>query len=258
MEDRIKKLYSWSIPIVIIAAIVYLSISFMNGDGIGDPKKYAVRFESLKFFFASVFVSLEKMSTPTSPINIVPETDSQVFTSTLASSPTPPKNTSPSENKSASSPVSPSSPPVYGTGNNGGMFTEIPVSSSTPPSSGPPDLSVQIIDTGILSIDNIFSHATSVELGQKGAVVFEVKNIGGNVSPEWIFTAKIPIPDHDYTSLTQSTLAPGETIRFTMGFSNLEHTATNTVSFSVDPNIRVSNDPDRNNNNASTTLFRHY
>ena len=257
MEDRLKKLYSWSVPIAVIMGILYLSISFMNGDGIGNPQKYAAQFKSLRPFFASISPSLENIGASVSPARTVLETSStnaHVFTST---------STHPDVSTPKSSPVSPpvSQPPsVSGTGINGSNSSRTSSSPSgvASPPAGPPDLAVQIVDTGILSIDNIFTHATSVEPGKRGAVVFDVKNIGGSFSPQWIFSAKIPIPDSDYTSVTQSALAPGESIRFTMAFSNLNQNATNTVSFTVDPNIQVSNDPDRKNNNASTTLFRNY
>ena len=258
MNNRIKKLSSWSMPIAVISAVLYLTVSFINGDRIGSPQTYARQLKPVKPFLASLSNSIsasvillwEKINNATSPSQTGEGTapadsaDSYVFTPT-----------STSQTNETFSPVTPA-PNSYvsaPTSTNGGSSTGGFASSARFP-----DLAVQIVDTGILSGNDVFTHATSTQAGQRAAVVFDVKNIGGSVSPEWNFRAAIPTPDSNYTSLTQSALAPGEGIRFTMAFSNLGSNGTNTVSFVVDPNTKVTDDPDRNNNTTSTTLFRNY
>lgn len=270
MNDRIKKLYSWSFPIVVIAGVLYLTVSSINGDGVGNPQKYAAQLQPIKPFFASISSSIsasvsllwEKINNATSPTQTAPESTSNNSNISIPTS-TSQKNVSSS---SGTSPVNSHvfiPPPVSQKGASSSLVTGN-ASSKTysgngfTPSTHFPDLAIQIVDTGILSGNDIFTHATSVEPGQRGAVVFDVKNIGGSVSPEWNFSAKIPTPSADFTSETQFALAPGEGIRFTMAFSNLQSNGTNTVSFAVDPNTKIPNDPDRKNNTASATLFRDY
>lgn len=242
-------------PIAVISAVLYLTVLFINGDRIGSPQTYAKQLGPVKPFLASISSSIsasvillwEKINSATSPSQTGGETapaDSYVFTPT-----------STSRTNEISSPVAPAP----------NSYVYAPTSTNSGASPGGfassarfPDLTVQIIDTGILSGSDIFTRATSTHAGQRAAVVFDVKNIGGKVSPEWNFRAAIPTPDSNYTSLTQSPLAPGEGIRFTMAFSNLGSNGTNTVSFVVDPNTKIPDDPDRNNNTASATLFRNY
>ena len=269
MNDRIKKLSSWGMPIVIISGILYLTVSFINGDEIkmGSPKSFLGSIStSVSLFFEKNGSAAPRSQTTK---EIVPA-DSYVFTPTSTSpTPTSTSPTSTSQNNKISSSIipAPTSTPQKNktstifTGNvqkktyPAGELTSSPggLASSTNFS----DLSINIVDTGILNND-IFVHATSVQPGQKAAVVFDVKNIGGKASSEWIFSAQIPTPSANFTSETQAGLAPEEGIRFTMAFSNLLSSGTNNVSFTVDPSVRISSDPDRKNNAASTTLFRNY
>jgi len=269
MENRIKKLTSWSVPVVAIAAVSVASFVLISGNGLGfgniNPKQYAAQlgFLNVKSFFASVSDSLQHLGSSAFP---AVQKDDQGST--------PPDNSGyasdNSGNPAADSSFAPNTPLSGGSSDSGTQSTVTQATSSgtgtsgltkTPPANipaGPADLAIQILDTGILDSSNAFVHATKVESGQKGAVVFEVKNIGGSRSPQWIFSANIPIPDSSYVSAVQSALAPGEAIRFTMAFSNLNQNGLNQASFIVDPNNQVPNDPNRNNNTASATLYRDY
>ncbi len=266
MNDRIKKLSSWSMPIVIIAGILYLTISLINGKEIFTTSfinSGEMHFKQTKHYIASIFTDFY--------VFIMKSTIQENKTSSLetAVSTSTPTSTSQESRTSENRTLSPGT----------AVSTSTPISTSTLTSTSPlftgknqikiypsggsvssanfPDLSLQIIDTGILNGD-VFTHATSIQSGQKAAVVFDVRNIGGSVSPEWNFSAEMPILNANFISETQSALAPGEGIRFTIAFNDLKNNATNTISFVVDPGKIVSNDPDRKNNTASTTLFRNY
>ncbi len=255
-------------PIVVIAGILYLTISLINGKEIltasfiNNTTSFInsgeTQFKQTKNFLASIFTgfrvfitnsTIQKNETSSSAITTPTSTTTSTQTSTIQ------KNETSSSAITIPTPAPASTSPIF-TGKN---QTKIyPSGGFIPPTpASPPDLSLQIVDTGILNGD-VFTYATSVQLGQKAAVVFDVRNIGGNVSPEWNFSAEIPTLSPNFISETQSALAPGEGIRFTIGFNDIKGSGTNTVSFVVDSSKIVSNDPNRTNNTASTTLFRNY
>jgi len=250
MQTRIKKLSSWAVPVIAIGVVAIASVFLIGGQrmsfGALNPGNYSFSFNlnALKPFFASVSDSVQhfgsSVGSPQSPSqtsnDTVPSSDSGSNTplgidgQTTATAPLPSGN----------------SPAANNNGNNAG----------TPAT--PPDLSIQIIDTGIIDNNNAFTHAVKVEAGQRGAVIFEVKNIGGSASGQWMFKGIIPISDSNYTSPMQESLARGEAIRFTMAFSNLKQQGNNTASFVVDPDNQVSADPNRTNNTVSAVLVRNY
>lgn len=257
MENRIKKLSSWAVPIIVIAGVLYLTVASIGGE-IENPQKYAAaQVSSLKPHFASISAAWGKILTILSPAQTVPEpppesSEPPADSSALVSTP------SFQEQESASSSperkTAPPSPPAKTGAKKPPVFLNSRASSAD---TNVPDLAIEVIDTGILN-GEVFTHATSVELGQRAAVVFDVKNIGKRISPEWNFSARIPTPAAEFTSETQSPLGPGDGIRFTMAFSNLERNGTNTISFTVDPNTKVLNDQSRSNNAASAMLYRNY
>lgn len=123
---------------------------------------------------------------------------------------------------------------------------------------GQPDLEIKIINSGSLNtVTQEFTPGASVMRDRSAAVVFDVQNIGKNYSGEWKFSAKLPIPQSDYISSVQQSLAPGDRIRFTIGFGELVNSGINTATFTVDSELAV-NDLDRANNSATATVTRGY
>lgn len=125
---------------------------------------------------------------------------------------------------------------------------------------GTPDLKLEIVGIGILATSsNTFVSQTSVGRGEKAAIVFDVKNIGDNVSGEWTFKAQLPVPNGgDFLSETQPSILPGNGVQFTLGFENLNNPGANTVTILVDPEAKIVRDPNRLNNSVSLTVTRNY
>lgn len=131
-------------------------------------------------------------------------------------------------------------------------------STSTAPvlANGISDLAIEIIDTGIIDdATGNFNHATSVSKIEQAGVVFDVFNIGTAVSLPWKFSAALPIYDGFFLSDTQSPLAPGERIRFTIGFKLLKTQGANVAVFTVDPTNSIK-DKNRANDSAQATVVR--
>lgn len=122
---------------------------------------------------------------------------------------------------------------------------------------GFPDLAIEIIDTGIL-VGDTFIKSSTVGQGQRAAVMFSVKNIGTNITPDWKFKANLPTANGEFTSETQTPLYPGDRIEFTIGFDNPNNQGSNTVNLVVDPEGRIFKDPNRVNNYASVVINRAY
>lgn len=122
---------------------------------------------------------------------------------------------------------------------------------------GYPDLLIEIIDTGIL-VGETFVKSSFVGQGQRAAIVFSVKNIGTNITPDWKFKANLPTANGEFTSETQTPLYPGDRIEFTIGFDNPNNQGSNTVNLVVDPEGRIFKDPNRINNYATVSINRNY
>lgn len=120
---------------------------------------------------------------------------------------------------------------------------------------GVPDLGVRIIDIGMVDeASGDFVHATSTRRGAQAAVVFEVSNIGTAVSKKWQFAANLPINYGDFQSELQSELAPGDRVRFTLGFRHPRARGANQVVITVDPRNELR-DANRDNDYATTTII---
>lgn len=146
--------------------------------------------------------------------------------------------------------VGPATAHVYPLDGSGARYQILP--------NGTPDFSVQIIDVGIIDdLTGAFVATSSVGSGRQAAVVFDVSNIGTAVSEPWQFGAKLPTVGGDFTSEVQQSLAPGDRIRFTIGFQNLNQLGENTATFTVDPSEKLK-DASRANNTATATVVRGY
>lgn len=121
---------------------------------------------------------------------------------------------------------------------------------------GVPDLSISVIATGLIDDSTgEFQPAAAVTRLQQAGVVFDVTNIGAAVSDQWRFSTNLPTFAGLFTSDPQPALAPGERIRFTIGFRYLILSGPNAVVFTLDPGNSIR-DANRSNDVATTTVIR--
>lgn len=120
------------------------------------------------------------------------------------------------------------------------------------------DLSVTILQTGTIDpATNIFTQTASIKKGGRGAVRFMVENLGDKTAENWYFNAVVPtLPMYIYTSDMQPTLGPGDKIEFTLGFDQVDDTATKGVlTVNIDPAGNLPNEITKNNNIARATFL---
>ena len=82
------------------------------------------------------------------------------------------------------------------------------------------DLAIRYLGIGELDDDTFVPRAT-LDNDTRGALKFEVKNIGTKTSEEWAFTVNLP-SGFEYESDEQAALKPNERVEFTLGFSPSE------------------------------------
>ncbi len=115
---------------------------------------------------------------------------------------------------------------------------------------GKPDLAVRIIQTGILQTGTnyIVTNQNQFTYSDMVGIKFEVRNDGDAIAGIWSFTASLPsISTPTYNSNSQISLRPGESIVFTLGFSNLKNQYTNAITINVDPQNMISESVEYNN-----------
>jgi len=109
------------------------------------------------------------------------------------------------------------------------------------------DLRITAKDTGIV-VNNIFIPKTTFTSYETASVRFDISNVGNIPTGVWQFTALLPtIPSQVFPSGNQPSLAPGETIEYTLSMRNLAVTGNNTVLINVDPSQTVSELSEVNN-----------
>lgn len=119
------------------------------------------------------------------------------------------------------------------------------------------DLSVQILETGSLDpVTNVFTRTASIRRGSKGAVRFQVTNLGTKSAENWTFNAVVPtFPMYIYSSDMQPVLGPGDSVEYTLGFDQADGTATNGIlTVNLDPSGAIRNEISRDNNIARATF----
>lgn len=140
-----------------------------------------------------------------------------------------------------------------------------PTGGTLPPidPNGVPDLSLQILATGIVSTSSTssverFTAKSSIMQGDRPAIQFMVKNIGTNVSGGWNFKVELPtaLSGNEFTSGTETSLRPGDFVIYTIGFDSLRNSGENRARIIVDPNAQVNRDSVRSNNEGTAILFR--
>lgn len=123
---------------------------------------------------------------------------------------------------------------------------------------GVPDLTVRVITTGIMNAaTGELRPAPSVGQGERAGVMFDVINIGTAVSGRWRFSANVPTLGGSFASESQAPLAPGDRVRFTIGFGDLIRSGENAAVFTVDPGNELK-DANRANDTATAILLRSY
>ena len=143
-------------------------------------------------------------------------------------------------------------PPTAGA-ETGGTYQ---IGSGAPALSGLPDLVVTISAVGYLTSTSTssFVATTTVPYGENPAVKFTVKNIGTNVAGPWRFSASIPTSSNSiYQSVPQQSLNPGDYIEYTLGFSQPNAGANQTISVTANFDHAVT-ESNTNNNSASAKL----
>lgn len=122
-------------------------------------------------------------------------------------------------------------------------------SRTTSNQGGEPDLSVRITGVGIINNENVFVPTNSLRVNERGAVRFEVRNVGTKTSDNWAFNAVLPtFPMHIFHSTSQQALAPGERIEFTLGFDQLnKDIAEGVITINVDPTGSIKEISEENN-----------
>jgi hypothetical protein len=103
------------------------------------------------------------------------------------------------------------------------------------------DLQVLYLGSGTLSV-NVFTASPTVDNDLRGAIRFEVKNIGTKTSDTWKFSAKLPTGE-TYDSSSQEPLKPNESAAMTIAF---ESPSTGTKAIQV--TVTGGNDSQSTNN----------
>lgn len=113
------------------------------------------------------------------------------------------------------------------------------------------DLSIVITSIGYLesSDPKSFVEGNTVPKNKRPAVKFTVKNIGTNTTGTWRFTANIPTKrDYTFRSPSQQSLAPQESIVYTLGFDQADAGKNQPITITVDSERSVRELNEENNN----------
>jgi hypothetical protein len=122
--------------------------------------------------------------------------------------------------------------------------------------SGLSDLMVKINAVGYLATTSAesFVATSTVPNGSRPAVNFTIKNIGTNVTGAWSFSASIPTQTaYIYQSQPQQSLAPGDSIDYTLGFDQSNKGPGQIIFISANFDRAVS-ESNFDNNNTSTQV----
>lgn len=117
---------------------------------------------------------------------------------------------------------------------------------------GPTDLSVRILEQGVVSKDTgEFTASSSPNRADpmyRIAVRFAVENLGTRTSPQWTFNAVLPTyPGNIFSSPSQQALGPGDRIEFTLGFDSVIDADTGVLTVNVDPAGSINESTKANN-----------
>lgn len=147
------------------------------------------------------------------------------------------------------------SPQAGGPGRTPGPTQNIPiVTGPVSDPNGEADLVVRVIAYGLVDrTSGTFTQEDEIPRdlpsNKRGAIRFEVENIGTKLSGEWAFEAALPTsPSYTYRSDDQDSLFPGDKIEFIIGFDRLRNADEDDYRIEVDSKDDV--DESRENNNT--------
>jgi hypothetical protein len=115
--------------------------------------------------------------------------------------------------------------------------------TTTPTYYGHADLAVSALAIGYLSSNSIDSFVVSptVPDGKRPAVKFSVKNVGTMWTGTWNFHATLPTTNGgNYTSESQRSLNPGDSVDFTLGFDRADNGSNKIFTVIVNKGRNVS------------------
>lgn len=114
---------------------------------------------------------------------------------------------------------------------------------------GKADLAIRVLQVGLLTNGtNLITTQNQFTYMDMVGIRFEVRNNGNTNTGPWSFTASLPsVSTPIYNSNTQTSLRPGESIIYTLGFSNLTNQNTGLITINVDPQNIVSESVEYNN-----------
>lgn len=121
---------------------------------------------------------------------------------------------------------------------------------------GKPDLAVRLLQVGLLNTGTnmITNNQTSFNYTDTVGIRFEIRNDGDVATGPWVFSAILPsISTPTYNSYSQISLKPGESIIFTLGFSNLSNQNIGSISITADP-LNVVTESNEYNNTITSTI----
>lgn len=140
----------------------------------------------------------------------------------------------------------------------GGAY-QISGATTTGALSGLPDLIVTINAVGYLTSTSTdsFVASSTVPSGNRTAVRFTIKNVGTNTAGPWRFSASIPTESaYIYQSQLQQSLAPGDSIDYTLGFDQATPGADKMISITANFDHAVTeSNPNNNSDSAKITII---
>lgn len=137
-----------------------------------------------------------------------------------------------------------------------GQTTYTTITTTTGPAElyGKSDLTVKITAVGYLTRSgdtDTFVESSSIPSGKNGAVKFTVTNAGTNTTGSWKFEASVPTsPSQTFTSPTQNSLAPGDSIDYVLGFEKGKKGNDRDIIVTVDPKDSIDESNEGNNEDA--------
>ena len=130
----------------------------------------------------------------------------------------------------------------------GGYYVPQPVYT------GPADLVVSKPIAGYINPNSgLFIPSNQINSSNIGAINFTVTNVGGTYSGLWSLSATLPTQEQLFTSVNQSSLAPGASVLFTLRLGEIQRNGNYSIVVVVDNNKIVA-ESNENNNSAETNI----
>ncbi len=116
-----------------------------------------------------------------------------------------------------------------------------------------PDLAISLLQIGQLVGGTVVTNQNRFSAADTVGLRFQIMNKGLTATGPWSFTATLPsLSTPVYNSAPQISLKPGDSILFTLGFSNLTNQNPGLITIKADPANTV------NENNESNNILTYY